>query len=59
VAVAMALASVRENKNIFPGMIKGRKEISPTKLMTTGNRGASSRMAWSPSCIKSNGNQYL
>lgn len=58
-AVTMALASVGENKNTFPGMIKGRKGISPTKLMTTGNRGASSRMAWAPSCTKSNGNQYL
>lgn len=55
--MAMALALVKETRILFSVVTMGRKEISPTKLNTTGNRGASSRMAWTSSCTKSNGNQ--
>lgn len=37
IAVAMALALVWEARNMFPAITKGRKEISPTELNTTGN----------------------
>lgn len=38
-AMAMALALVREARTTFPAITKGRKKISQTKLNITGNRG--------------------
>lgn len=37
IAVAMALALVWEARNTFAAITKGKKEISPTELNTTGN----------------------
>lgn len=56
-AMTMALALVRETRSTFPAVTKGRREMNPAKLNTTGNRGTGSWMAWAPSCTKSNGNQ--
>lgn len=45
-AIAMALALVREARSTFPAITIRRKELSPTKLNTTGNRGAGCWMIW-------------
>lgn len=55
-AMAMALALVRETRSTFPAVTKGRKERSPTKLNTTGNRGAGlgsilHKVQWKPAPV--------
>lgn len=51
IVVAMALALVWEARNMFPDITKGRKEINPTELNTTGNELAAGWLGLHPTKI--------